>query len=51
LAQVGKNAERMQPGGIGLPGIFLKDKLEKTLDFMRSKNLLGKNVCGKWGFD
>jgi [NiFe] hydrogenase diaphorase moiety large subunit len=30
---------------------FLKDKLEKTLDFMRSKNLLGKNVCGKQGFD
>ena len=30
---------------------FLKEKLEKTLDFLRGKNVLGKNICGKAGFD
>jgi len=30
---------------------FLKEKLEKTLDWLRSKNLLGKAVCGHAGFD
>ncbi|HEY3449168.1 MAG TPA: NAD(P)H-dependent oxidoreductase subunit E [Myxococcales bacterium] len=30
---------------------FLKDKLDKTLEFLRSKNLLGKNLCGQAGVD